>query len=288
MKRHVHSNRPVSKPENEPAEFFRIRSGATFVVLFLVGLAMPASAYMDHGGRISRNFAVVDETGGDHDMVFLTWGGTGSKKERLTLFALCADGDCGATSPQIDSGIASTLFSSGEIRAEFLNTNDFGDDCDETMCWHSNSTLAGCDSATDPQRDTLACRWAVEIPGSRGDIAHAPPVVDPGANRVFVATVDEGSGGSLWAFDLDGNLQGFFRPRTFQDDHGDTRYKKKIASGFYARPAAPSLYLRVRGWLQQYHLWDRNFRLRGRAQECLALRPGWARSANHHCRFSDQ
>jgi hypothetical protein len=231
---------------------FRIVSGAGFTALIFLVLVMPVYAYMDHGGRISRDFAVVDKEGRDNDLVFLTWGGTGKKKERLTLFALCADGECDATTPEIDSALRGSLFDNdltynnydAPILDVHLSQNDT-DDCDKRMCWHSSThrDQTELSSRCQPQpslgsadRNTKACRWAVEIPGSRGDISHAPPVVDAEADRVFVATVDEGSGGSLWAFDLNGNLKGFFRPLTF-DSNGSKPYKKKIKSGFYARPA---------------------------------------------------
>ena len=228
-------------------KLFRMIKCIGFSGWVLVLLALPGYAYMDHGGRISRDFAVVDKEGRDDDLIFFTWGGTGGKKERLTLFALCVDGNCTSTNPVIDSALKNgSLFSAaGEIEDEYLGVKDEGDHCDENVCWHSSSGLPADSEIANRcmpggSRSVNLCRWAVEIPGSRGDIAHAPPVVDAAAERVFVATVDDGGGGSLWAFDLDGNLKGFFRPKRFSDGSGNMPYKKKISSGFYARPAVGS------------------------------------------------
>ena len=216
--------------------------------IWLLVFLIPGEAwsYMDHGGRISRDFAIVDSvnTGGEEDLVFLAWGGTGSKKERITLFALCADGKCGS-SPVPDESEALHLFDNSTppvLRDTSRSDRDF---CDNSLCWHSSDYP---EDPEDPRETDVelrcegspACSWAVEIPGSRGNTSHAPPVLDVASNRVFLASVDEGGGGSVWAFDLEGQLQGLFRPKIQHVDPsagGKARYKNHVSGGFYARPA---------------------------------------------------
>ena len=206
--------------------FFRVcGEGRTMKVLralaWVLVLAPGASAYMDHGGRISRDFAKGTLTvggGNSEELVILTWAGNGSKTEPLTVFAFCADGECG------------------------FNANGFPDDpCFQVQGAPSPQDWT-CEKSSDNDhtpkasahcKSTKGCLWAWELPGSRGNISYAPPVVSGvgSSQRVYVATANHGGGGSVWAFNLGGQA-------LWRYDPGDP---KEAKGGFYARPAVVGL-----------------------------------------------
>jgi hypothetical protein len=175
--------------------------------LIWLGPASEALGFMDHGGRISREFAKAElrwEQGGEilsEDLVLFTWAGGGSKSEHRTLFAFCADGDCDTRAPRYASwDDVSTFVPSG-------NECKDGDAKDPQVTFPVPSPHCQFDQG---------CFWSWELPDSRGDISHSPPVAHQvgdqtlpfddaeTADRVFVATSNDGGGGTVWSFDLDG------------------------------------------------------------------------------------
>ncbi|MEE3327501.1 MAG: hypothetical protein VX252_09210 [Myxococcota bacterium] len=183
---------------------------------------------MDHGGRISREFAKAElrwEQGGEiltEDLVLFTWAGDGSKSEHLTLFAFCADGDCDDGAPRYD------------VAGSVSNPN-----CEDVDAKDPQVTFPV--PSPHCQLDQ-GCFWSRELPDSRGDISYSPPVSHQvgdqtltfddadTADRVFVATSNDGGGGTVWSFDLDGAC-----------NWGTKFSNKQAKSGFYARPAVQEL-----------------------------------------------
>jgi len=187
----------ISQPGRQMARLF-------LAVALCASSPSVALAFMDQGGGISRNLATT-AVGGE-ELVFLTWGGTGPKSERLTLFAFCADGSC----------------DSPPVLASYIHP--------------PSCTVAGLNlRASDRCDQNRGCLWAWELPKSRGNASYAPPTVSKPdllpAGRVFVATTDDGGGGTVWAFDLSGHCLWANKP---QPNSG-------VSGGFYGRPAVQEL-----------------------------------------------
>jgi len=198
---------------------------APLIAVTLLSSHPAAFAFMDHGGHISRDFAKgvlrwPTETGIDsEEIVLFTWAGDGTQSEKLTLFAFCASGFC-----------SSDVLSS--------TSNEHEDRCIDAP--EGEPVLEPTHSEHCESRE--GCLWAWELPHSRGNTSYAPPVVTqvgeipedaedpPTTDRVFVATANDGGGGSVWSFDLNGKC------------HWEARFTNKEAkSGFYARPAVQEL-----------------------------------------------
>ena len=188
---------------------------AQLVAITLLAGPLPATAYMDHGGRISRDFAKGTlhwgtGSGADsEEIVLFTWAGDGTQSERLTIFAFCASGTCPAGVPTPQAPGSKCIDPTADPAAPAWSDHCEGQE---------------------------GCLWGWELPHSRGDLSYAPPVVSQvgtetlEADRVFVATRNDGGGGSVWSFDLDGTC------------HWSAKFDNKQAkSGFYARPAVQEL-----------------------------------------------
>jgi hypothetical protein len=175
----------------------------TFVVTGML-VTFPASAFLDSGGRISRELA-VGEVGGV-ETLYATWQGGGGKKDNLTLFAFCADGgggDCG-----LDAQPASCT----------VTPQNGG----EKVPGEATVQAEACDAD-----DSTPCKWKVSLPYSRGDVSYAPPAISDDGRLIVVGTRDQAEStthGRIFAFDENGNCEWVYEPGA-----------KDAKNGFYAR-----------------------------------------------------